>query len=155
MPDLQIRPACKDDGALMLALLRELAGYEKLLDRFKADIATITRDFFGERPLAECDLAFEQGQAVGLVTFYWTYGSFAAARGLFVEDLFVRPAFRGRGHGRALLKHLAGKGADRLDWWVLDWNKPALDFYDGIGARPVRDWQAWRLEGEALKALAS
>jgi GNAT superfamily N-acetyltransferase len=152
MPDFTIRPATTEDGALMLTLLRELADYENLLHGFRTNEAIIQRDFFVDR-VAHCDLAFEQGEAVGMVTFYWTYGSFSTMRGLFVEDLFVRPAWRGRGHGKALLKHLAGKGADRLDWWVLDWNRPALEFYHNIGARPIQEWSGWRLEGEAMKKL--
>jgi GNAT superfamily N-acetyltransferase len=155
MPDFIIRPATSQDCALILALLRELADYEKLLDHFHTSEAAIARDFFGDQPLARCDLAFEDGEAVGLVTFYWTYGSFTTARGLFVEDLFVRPGFRGRGHGKALLKHLAGKGADRLDWWVLNWNTPSIEFYKSIGARPIQEWSTYRLDGEAMKALAT
>jgi GNAT superfamily N-acetyltransferase len=154
MSDLIIRPATSKDCALMLALLRELAAYEKLLDQFRTSEAILARDFFGPQPAVFCDLAFADGEAVGIATYYWTYGSFSTARGLFVEDLFVRPAFRGRGHGKTLLKHLAGKGADRLDWWVLDWNISAIEFYKSIGARPIQEWSAYRLEGEAMKALA-
>ena len=142
----------------MLALLREFAAFEKLLDLFASSEAILARDFFGEKKIADCDLAFQGGEPVGLVTYYWTYGSFSTARGLFVEDLFVRPAFRGRGYGKALLKHLAAKGAaqgaTRLDWWVLDWNDHAVDFYKGIGARKIADWSGFRLEGDAMKALA-
>jgi GNAT superfamily N-acetyltransferase len=157
MPDFQIRPAMRQDAAIMLALLRELAGYEKLLDRFSTDEAAIGRDFFGPKPAAECDLGFAGDEPVGIVTCYWTYGSFTTARGLFIEDLFVRPAFRGRGFGKALLAHIAQKalaaGATRLDWWALDWNKPAHAFYEGLGARRIADWYPYRLEGDALKAL--
>jgi len=154
MPDLTIRPATAADGVPMLTLLRELAEYEKLLHGFRTTEAIIQRDFFVDR-VAHCDLAFEYDEPVGIVTFYWTYGSFSTVRGLFVEDLFVRPAFRGKGYGKALLKHLAGKGADRLDWWVLDWNAPSIEFYKGLGARPVEGWTAYRLEGEAMRKLAS
>ena len=155
MAELLIRPAAAQDCVLILALLRELAAYEKLLDIFVTDEAAIARDFFGARPLAQCDLGFEGDMAVGLVTYFWTYGSFTTKRGLFVEDLFVRPVFRGRGHGKALLRHLAAKGADRLEWRVLDWNESALAFYRGLGAEPVAGWQDWRLEGDAVKALAA
>ena len=141
----------------MWTLLRELADYEKLLNKFSIDTAQLARDFFGPRPAAECDLAFEGDEPAGLVTFYWTYSSFAAARGLFVEDLFVRPALRGRGHGKALLKHLARKaaanGAMRLEWRVLDWNEPAIEFYKSLGAQPLQAWQTWRLERDAMQVL--
>ena len=106
------------------------------------DQAAIARDFFGPRKLAQCDLAFEGAEAAGIATYYWTYGSFAAARGLFVEDNFVRPAFRGRGYGKALFRNLAAQGiaagAVKLEWLVLDWNETAMEFYNRIGARPVR-----------------
>jgi len=158
MPQLRIRPAGQDDCALMWTLLRELAEYEKLLDKFTVDAAQLAQDFFGPRPAAECDLAFDGEDPVGLVTFYWTYSSFAAARGLFVEDLFVRPALRGRGHGKALLRHLARKaaanGAARLEWRVLDWNEPSIAFYRSIGAEPLQQWQTWWLKRDAMKALA-
>jgi GNAT superfamily N-acetyltransferase len=104
-----------------------------------------------------CELAFEGDTAVGLVTWYWTYASFAAARGLYVEDLFVRPEWRGKGYGKALLQYLAAKAvavnANRLEWLVLDWNAPAIEFYKGIGARPLEGWSSYRLEGEAMKKL--
>jgi GNAT superfamily N-acetyltransferase len=157
MTALRIRPAEKDDCALIWALLRELAAYEKLLDKFTIDAAQLAQDFFGPKPAAVCDLAFYGEEPAGLATYYWTYSSFTAARGLFVEDLFVRPASRGRGHGKALLKHLANKaaahGAVRLEWRVLDWNEPAIDFYKSIGAQPLPDWQNWRLESQAMRKL--
>jgi GNAT superfamily N-acetyltransferase len=157
MPDFHIRPAAPDDAAAILALLRELAAYEKMLDRFATNEAAIRRDFFGSKPAAECDLGFAGGEPVGIATGYWTYGSFTTTRGFFIEDLFVRPAFRGRGFGKAMLAHVARKalaaGAGRLDWWALDWNKPAHAFYEGLGARRIDDWYSYRLEGDALKAL--
>ncbi len=157
MDELHIRPATRNDCALMLALLRELAEYENLLAGFATSEAAIARDFFGPQPVAYCDLAFEGAEAVGITTFFWTYGSFSTARGLFLEDLFVRQAFRGRGHGKRLLAHLADKGAQagasRLDWLVLDWNKSAMGFYTDIGARRIEDWLPYRLEGDAMKKL--
>jgi GNAT superfamily N-acetyltransferase len=157
MSSLSLRAATQADGAVMLALLRQLAAYEKLADRFTTDAAAIARDFFGPDRLACCDLAFAGDEAVGIATYYWTYGSFAAARGLFVEDIFVRPAFRGRGFGKALFCNLAHRadamGASKLEWLVLDWNETAMEFYCKIGARPVDDWRIFRLKGEALTAL--
>ena len=131
---------------------------KKLLDRFTTDEAAIARDFFGPQKLAEADLGFEKDEPVGIATYYWTYASFAAARGLFVEDIFVRPAFRGHGHGKALFHNLAARalaaGAVKLEWLVLDWNETAMEFYQKIGARPVDDWRIFRLKGDALENLA-
>jgi GNAT superfamily N-acetyltransferase len=155
MPAFAIRPAGPEDAGLILTLLSELASFEKVpITITEADIAF---DFFGLRPLIECELGFEGPTPVGLVTYYWTYATFRAARRLFLEDLFVRPPFRGRGHGKALLQHLARKGlasgAARLEWQVLAWNAPAIAFYQGIGAHPHEGWYTYWLEGEALKAL--
>lgn len=157
MSVLTIRPATTLDAGLILTLLGELAGYEKLLEKFTLTEARIVRDFFGPQAAIHCELAFEDAQPVGIVTWYQTYASFAAVRGIFVEDLFVRPARRGKGHGKALLRHLAAKaatmGASRLDWLVLDWNAPAIEFYKSLGARAVAEWKIYRLEGAAMQRL--
>jgi GNAT superfamily N-acetyltransferase len=157
MPDFTIRPAAAQDAALVLDLLTELAAYEKLLAKFTLTREAILRDFFGADSPVRCELAFENEEAVGIVTWYWTYASFVAARGLYLEDLFVRPAWRGKGYGKALLQYLAAKavgvGAYRLEWLVLDWNAPAIEFYKGIGARPLEGWYTYRLEGAALQKL--
>ena len=154
MPHLTIRPAQPDDAGLILVLLSELAAFEKL--PLTITIEDIAFDFFGLKPLIECELAFQDQTPIGLVTYYWTYATFRAARRLYLEDLFVLPAFRGRGHGKALLTHLAKKGmaagAARLEWQVLDWNAPAIGFYEGIGARKA-PWLNYWLEGDALKKL--
>jgi diamine N-acetyltransferase len=142
---------------LILALLRELAEYEKLLDVFHVTAAVIRRDYLGAQPLLQCDLAFEGDAPAGIATWYWKYSSFAATRAIYLEDLFVRPAFRGRGYGKALLAHLArtavDAGANAVDWSVLDWNQPSIDFYESIGARRHDGWYVYRLEGAAMKAL--
>ena len=157
MPELRIRQATPDDSPVILTLLRELADFENLLADFATDEATIKRDFFSPHAAVQCEIALEGGQAVGLATWFWTYRSFKAARGLFIEDLYVRPAWRGKGYGTALLRHLAARavrlGATRLEWLVLDWNKASMDFYRSLGARPVEDWLGFRLEGEALRSL--
>ena len=154
MKSFAIRQAGIDDKSLVLALLTELAGYEKLPITLTEE--EIAFDFFGLRPLIECELAFEGDVPVGIATYYWTYASFRAARRLYVEDLFVRPSWRGKGYGKALLQHVAKKGmaagASRLEWQVLDWNAPAIAFYESIGARKA-PWLNYWLEGDALKAM--
>ncbi|HEY2034164.1 MAG TPA: GNAT family N-acetyltransferase [Rhizomicrobium sp.] len=143
----------------MLILLRELAEYEKLLDRFHITKEIVVRDYFRDQPLMNCDLAFEGAAPVGIATWYWTYHSFAARRGIFLEDLFVRPQTRGKGYGKALLAHLAktvlDNGGGQVEWEVLDWNQPSIDFYEGIGAKRQGGWHTYRLENEALKKMAS
>lgn len=159
MANFTIRRARNGDEALVLTLLRELADYEKLLDRFHITKDIIVRDYFREQPLLNCDLAFEDGAPVGCATWYWTYHSFAARRGIFLEDLFVRPQTRGKGYGKALLSHLARNalegGGGQVEWEVLDWNQPSIDFYESIGARRQGGWHTYRLEDEALKKMAS
>lgn len=154
---LTIRPARKGEEALILSLLTELADYEKLLDKFHITLDVIRRDYLGEQPLLNCDLAFDGEAPAGMASWYWMYSSFAAKRAIYLEDLFVRPAFRGRGYGKSLLAHLARTavqaGAERIDWSVLDWNKPSINFYEGIGARAVTGWYVYRLEAEALQTL--
>jgi GNAT superfamily N-acetyltransferase len=157
MSEISIRRAAKDDAPVILALLRELAVFEKLESVFRLNETLVHRDLLGEDPAARCDIAFADGEAAGVAVWYWLYGSFRAWRGLFVEDLYVRPQFRGRGVGGALFAHLARQaqdvGAGWMEWKVLDWNKPAIDFYHAIGARPVEDWLTYRLEGDAMKRL--
>jgi diamine N-acetyltransferase len=157
MTTFSIRRGRPGDEAAILALLTELADYEKLLDKFHITAEIIRRDYLSARPLCHCDLALEGDTPVGVASWYWTYASFAAARGLYLEDLFVRPVARGKGYGKALLAHLAktavAAGAVRVDWSVLDWNKPSIEFYDSLGARPHDGWLDYRLEGAALAKL--
>ena len=157
MSEISIRQAAKADAPVILALLRELAVFEKLEQIFALTEALILRDMLGEDPAAHCEIAVVDGQPAGLAVWYWLYGSFRARRGLYVEDLYVRPQFRGQGAGMALLAHLARQGAQAgagwMEWKVLDWNSRALDFYRSIGARPVEGWRTYRLEGEAMRLL--
>ena len=157
MTALSIRPAIPGEEHVMFTLLHELAVYEKIADRFALTEVTIARDFFGPSPLCQCDLAFDGDQPVGVMTWYWIYSSFAASRGIFLEDLFVRAVHRGRGYGKALLGHLAQRavreGARYIDWFVLDWNKSSIEFYERLRAEPVRGWLSYRLSGEALQSL--
>jgi GNAT superfamily N-acetyltransferase len=159
MAEFQIQPAKADDTDVILALLRELAVYEKLTDKFKITPAIIARDYFCERPLIYCDLLFAGDAPAGIATWHWTYSSFAAARALYLEDLFVRPQYRGRGYGKALLAHLAQTavkaGAERMEWSVLPWNTPSIEFYELLGAERMIDWHIYRLTGAALQKLGS
>jgi len=155
---MHIRSARSGDEDTILTLLYELAEYEKLTDKFAITREIVTRDYLSPQPLIHCELAFEDDAPIGIATWYFTYNSFAAKRGLYLEDLFVRPAARGHGHGKALLAHLATRarehGADRVDWAVLTWNAPAIAFYESLGAQAVRDWFIYRLAGDALKELS-
>jgi GNAT superfamily N-acetyltransferase len=158
METIDIRAAKKGDEILIVTLLRELAEYEKLLDRFQITPEIVTRDYVGEHPLLFCDLAFAGEKPAGIATWFWTYGSFAAARRIFLSDLFVRPEFRGKHFGKALIANLAKRvlahGGSGVDWDVLDWNKPSIDFYDGLGAAPSKGWIAYGISGDALTRLA-
>ena len=158
MENFSIRRAVRGDEGVVLTLLRDLAEYEKLLDKFHITAEVIARDYFGAQPLLNCDLAFEGDKPVGCATWYWTYHSFAARRGIFLEDLFVRPQTRGKGYGKALLSHLARSaleaGGGQVEWEVLDWNQPSIDFYESIGAKRQGGWRTYRLENAALKKMA-
>ncbi|MEL7061137.1 MAG: GNAT family N-acetyltransferase [Acidobacteriota bacterium] len=164
-----LRPARPDDTPLILDMIRGLARYEKLEHEVEADVETLRAQLFGEVPGAEVIFACrEMGEGpetpggledVGFALFFHTFSTFRGRRGLYLEDLFVRPEHRGQGHGLALLRHLARLAVERdcarFEWVVLDWNQPAIDLYRGIGARPLADWSTFRLEDEALAALAA
>jgi GNAT superfamily N-acetyltransferase len=158
MSDLTIRRAVRGDEEMVHALLFELAEYEKLTHAFQLTKEVIARDFFGSVPAAFCDLAYANGKPVGLATWYLVYATFAAARGIYLEDLYVRPEFRGAGYGKALLAHLAKEalahGAVRVEWSVLNWNKPSIEFYERLGAKPNTEWTIYRLSGGPLEDLA-
>lgn len=154
---LLIRPATANDTALILEFIRGLAAYEKLLDQVTATTDQLRATLFpvNGRPAAECVLAFEDDHPAGFALFFTNYSTFLAKPGLYLEDLFVQPERRGRGIGKALLLHLAKlantRGYGRMEWSVLDWNQPAIEFYESIGARRLREWQICRLTGAALE----
>ncbi len=153
-----IRSAVRDDAPTLLALIGELADYERLRHAVVADAASLERHLFGPRPAAEAVLAERDGTAVGYALFFPTFSTFAGRPGLWLEDLFVRPTERGAGIGRALFAHVAelavARDCGRLEWSALDWNVPALAFYAGLGARRLTEWQLHRLDGDALAAFA-
>ncbi len=152
-----IRPATAADTAVIASLIRELAEYERLADRVVFEEGRLREYLFGPRSFAEVLLAEEAGGVVGFALFFPIFSTFLGRPGLWLEDLFVRPAHRGCGHGKALLAAVARqtveRGFARLDWAVLDWNEPALGFYRGLGAVAMDDWTIYRLEGVALTRL--
>ena len=158
-PILTIRPATVEDVALVAQLIRELAEYERLADAAVATEADLREQLFGERPAAEVLVAEADGEPAGFALFFHTFSTFLGKRGLYLEDLFVRPAFRGLGLGRHLMAALARiavqRGCGRFEWSVLDWNEPAIGFYRALGASAMDEWTVQRLQGEALRALAS
>jgi GNAT superfamily N-acetyltransferase len=153
-----IRPATRADVPLLLQLIGELADYEHLRDEVVLDAALLERHLFGERPAAEAVIAQTGGEAAGYALFFPTFSTFLGRPGIWLEDLFVRPALRGAGIGRALLTHVAqlavARGCGRMEWSALDWNEPALGFYRGLGAKRMPEWQLHRLEGMSLAAVA-
>jgi len=155
---LDIRPAERTDAPLILDFVRKLAEYERLLHVVVATEADVVRDLFGTNPRVFCDLAFWEGAPAGFVLWFHNYSTFRGRHGLYLEDLFVEPTYRGRGIGKALLRRLAQRcqadGLARLEWQVLDWNVPSIAFYKSLGAVAVDDWTVFRLTDEALKRLA-
>ena len=157
-PLLSIRPATIDDVPLIRALIGELAEYERLADAAVATDADLREQLFGAHPAAEVLIGEVDGEAAGFALFFHNFSTFLGKRGLYLEDLFVRPELRGRGIGKRLMVHLARvaveRGYGRFEWSVLDWNTPAIDFYRSIGARPMDEWTVQRIDGQALRELA-
>ena len=158
-PGLVIRPARPEDVPLLMGLIVELAEYERLADHVKATDELLERALFGESPAAEALIAELDGEPAGYALFFPTFSTFLAIQGVWLEDLFVRPACRGHGVGRSLLAAVAARtrdrGGERLEWSALDWNELALDFYRGLGAARMDEWVTHRLVGEELEELAA
>jgi GNAT superfamily N-acetyltransferase len=159
MSEPVIRPAGAGDEEIVCVLLRELAEYERLDHRFRLTPDIVRRDFLGASPRLDCALAFSGDQPAGVMTSYPTYSSFAAQRGIYLEDFYVRSAQRRQGIGRKLLAHLAKRaladGAARIEWSVLTWNEPSIRFYENLHAERVDEWHIYRLAGRALDELAA
>ena len=158
MAKLRIVPAVEADLPVILELIQALAEYEKLAHVVTATEERLRESLFGAKPAAEVLLARCDGECAGFAIFFATYSTFLAESGLYLEDLYVRPHHRGKGIGLALLKELAGIAAERrcgrLEWGVLDWNQPSIQFYKKLGAVPMDEWTKYRLSGDALKRLA-
>jgi GNAT superfamily N-acetyltransferase len=156
---ITIRPATERDVPLIFSFIRQLAEYEHLLDAVKATEETLRATLFGAKPVGEVLIAEDGGTPVGFALFFQNYSTFLAQPGLYLEDLFVIPAARGRGVGRFLLERLSQiaieRNYGRVEWAVLDWNAPAIGFYRRIGAQPMSDWTVMRLTGDALSRLAA
>lgn len=156
---LCIRPAEAKDIPLILQLIRELAEYEKAPEQAVATDADIRRDGFSSDPKFRVIIAEWDGETAGFALFFYNYSTWLGRPGLYLEDLFVRPEFRGKGIGKALLTHLAKtaveEGCGRFEWQVLNWNTPALEFYRSLGAHVLEEWSTMRISGEPLRKLAS
>lgn len=156
--DLQIRAAAEDDVQLLFDLILELAGYEKLADKVGGDVETLRRSLFDERAAEALLLEAPDGEAIGYAIFFTTFSTFECRSGIWLEDVYVRPEHRRGGIGRAVMEHLAQlaleRGHVRLDWVALDWNEPALSFYEKLGAKRLDDWKLLRLERDGLRRLA-
>ena len=156
---IRIRRARAADVPLVLAFIRELAEYERLLDMCEATEAEIAATLFSANPRAFCEIAETDGASAGFALWFYNYSTFRAKHGIYLEDLFVRPQFRGRGIGKALLSHLARRaleeGRARFEWAVLNWNEPSIAFYKALGARAMTEWTGYRVDGEALERLAA
>jgi len=159
MSEVTVRVATIADAPLILQFIRDLAEYERLLHEVEATEADIRRDLFGENSRAFCDIAEYEGRPVGFALWFYSYSTFRGRAGIYLEDLFVRQEVRGVGAGRALLSRLAQRCVEadlgRLEWAVLNWNTPSIEFYDSLGASAKTEWTVRRVDGEALERLAA
>src|SRR6478736_10185261 len=156
--DFQIRPARVQDVPIILELIRDLATYERAPNEVTATDEQLVDVLFGERPVAEVLLAFEGQSPVGFAVYFYNFSTWLGRPGLYLEDLFVKPENRGKGYGRALLVELAkiarDRGCGRMEWAVLNWNEPAIEFYQALGAKPMDEWTVFRLTREEIARLA-
>ena len=154
-----IREAKAEDVQVIYDLIVELAIYEKVPDAVVASVEHIQENLFGSNPVANCHVAEVDGQVVGIAIWFLNYSTWLGKAGLYLEDLFVKPEFRGSGLGLSLMKTLAqvcvDRGYERFQWWVLDWNEPSINFYKSIGAEAMDEWTVYRLSGSALKSFAA
>ena len=157
MGKLSMRFADENDCEKILFFIRELASYEKMADEVVAT-EKLLHEWLFEKHIAEVIFACENGEEVGFALFFHNFSTFLGRAGIYLEDLYVMPEFRGKGYGKAMLKQLARiaeeRGCGRLEWWCLDWNRPGFDFYLSLGAVPMEDWTVFRITGDTLKELA-
>ena len=154
---MKIRPAKREEVGEVLQLIQDLATYEKAPDQVEASRDDLLNTIFAKEPRVFCDLVEVDGQIAGMAIWFLNYSTWQAKHGIYLEDLYIKPEFRARGYGKALLKHLAQicdkEGYGRLQWWVLDWNSPAIEFYKSFGAEAMDEWTVYRTSGQALKNL--
>ena len=154
---MKIRPAKREEVGEVLQLIQDLATYEKAPDQVEASRDDLLNTIFAKEPRVFCDLVEVDGQIAGMAIWFLNYSTWQAKHGIYLEDLYIKPEFRARGYGKALLKHLAQicdkEGYGRLQWWVLDWNSPAIEFYKSFGAEAMDEWTVYRTSGQALKDL--
>ena len=156
---MKIRPAKREEVGDVLQLIQDLATYEKAPDQVEASEDDLLNTIFAKEPRVFCDLVEVDGQIAGMAIWFLNYSTWQAKHGIYLEDLYIKPEFRARGYGKALLKHLAQicdrEGYGRLQWWVLDWNSPAIEFYKSLGAEAMDEWTVYRTSGQALKDLGN
>ena len=152
------RYAKRDDISLILQFIKDLAAYEKMINEVVADEKTLEEWIF-DKQKAEVIFVVVDDEEIGFALFFHNFSTFLGRAGIYLEDLFVKPEYRGKGYGKAILKKLAviavERGCGRLEWWCLDWNKPGIDFYHSLGAEPMDDWTVYRITGDTLSNLAS
>lgn len=155
--NLEFRFADIKDTANILFFVKELAAYEKMSDQVVAT-EELLKEWIFEKKKAEVIFAMENGKEIGFALFFHNFSTFLGRSGIYLEDLFVLPAYRGKGYGKSILRHLAKiaveRGCGRLEWWCLDWNKPSIDFYLSLGAEPMNDWTVYRITGDTLVNMA-
>ena len=156
---MKIRPAKREEVGDVLQLIQDLATYEKAPDQVEASKDDLLNTIFTKEPRVFCDLVEVDGQIAGMAIWFLNYSTWQAKHGIYLEDLYIKPEFRAKGYGKALLKHLAQicdrEGYGRLQWWVLDWNSPAIEFYRSFGAEAMDEWTVYRTSGQALKDLGN
>ena len=156
---MKIRPARREEAPIILQLIKDLAEYEKAPDQVAASETEILNTIFAENPKVFCDLVEVDNQIAGMAIWFLNYSTWLGKAGLYLEDLFVKPEFRGKGIGLEFMKTLARicieRGYERFQWWVLDWNEPSINFYKSIGAEAMSDWTVYRLSGSALSNFAA
>jgi len=156
---MKIRPARQEEVGIVLQLIHDLAVYEKAPNEVEATEKELLETIFTSDPKVFCDLVEVDGEIAGMAIWFLNYSTWQGKHGIYLEDLFIKPEYRGRGYGQALLKHLAKicdeKGYGRFQWWVLDWNSPAIEFYRSLGAVAMDEWTVYRVSGQALKDLGN
>ena len=154
---MMIRTARSDEASIILKLIKDLAEYEKAPDEVEASESEIIETIFAENPKVFCDFLEVDGDIAGMAIWFLNYSTWQGKHGIYLEDLYVKPEYRGRGYGKALLQHLANicneRGYGRFQWWVLDWNSPAIEFYRSLGAEAMSEWTVYRVSGEPLRRL--